>query len=69
MTAAEMMKNLNHTAFANVEGFKIKVQINDVRQVFGRVDYLVIPIEGEGQQWMSEDRITVLSPTNETLVP
>ena len=68
MTAAEMMKNLNHIAFANVEGFKIKVQIDDARQVFGRVDYLVTPIEGKGKQWMSEDHITVLSPTNETLV-
>lgn len=34
------------------------VIIADVRQVFGRVDALVSPVQGQGYEWVSLDRLT-----------
>jgi hypothetical protein len=30
----------------------------DVRECWGRTDYLVCPVSGTGQQWVSDERIT-----------
>lgn len=38
--------------------------IEDVREVFGRVDYLVQPVAGEGAAWVSADRCR-LEPAGE----
>ena len=32
------------------------VIIRNVREVFGRTDYLVEPLQGEGQDWISSER-------------
>ena len=35
------------------------VYIKDVRQSYGRVDYLISPASGEGETWVSSDRVDV----------
>ena len=37
----------------------IEVMIRDVRQAYGRVDFLVEPIHGHGTTWVSKDRVHV----------
>lgn len=39
----------------------VPVIINDVRQVFGRVDANVTPEHGDGSEWVSLDRLTGLN--------
>ena len=58
MTVAELAKNLNKTANLSIEHLTIGVTIIDARESFGRLDYLVSPTAGLGQQWVSESRVT-----------
>lgn len=38
---------------------KFEVEITDVREHFGRVDYFVKPVGGTGERWVSADTVTV----------
>lgn len=59
MTAKELMKQIGKDAVYHEElGLKVKVKILDARQQFGRVDYQVMPLAGEGDAWVSESRVT-----------
>lgn len=58
-TAAELVSVINSNGFLTVDEFRIKVKIKDARTVFGRTDYLVEPIEGEGEKWVSSERVSV----------
>ena len=40
-------------------GVQWDVYIKDVRRSYGRVDYLISPASGEGQTWVSSDRVEV----------
>jgi hypothetical protein len=39
------------------EGFTVRVRVLDVRVNYGRKDYLVEPIDGTGQAWVSAGRV------------
>lgn len=39
----------------------VRVTILDARRVWNRTDYLVTPVAGSGQQWVSADRVTNLT--------
>ncbi len=43
------------------EEIKVKVEVEDVRSQFGRVDCLIRPIEGKGQRWVGASTLTNLS--------
>jgi hypothetical protein len=40
-------------------GLAINVIITDVRQSFGRVDILCVPVSGTGEKWTNLDKITL----------
>jgi hypothetical protein len=62
MNAAEMAANIGKTGLLSTEKtLQITVKISDVRQVFGRLDYLVSPANGTGSTWVESSRVTVLS--------
>lgn len=39
--------------------FTVPVTIQDAREVFGRVDVLVAPVGGQGERWVSAERVTM----------
>lgn len=41
---------------------KLRARVADVRESYGRTDYLirVLPVAGEGEAWVSAERVTVL---------
>ena len=42
---------------------KIAVTINDVRNIrYGNVDFLVTPVQGTGEQWVSSNRVKLDEP-------
>lgn len=45
------------TGKLRVDNLLIDVEISDVRIVWGRTDYLVTPIQGTGELWVSESRV------------
>lgn len=62
-TIKEIVKELKQDIEGNVYGLLsveqlyIEVFILDVRQAWGRTDYLVQPVQGQGQQWVSAVRV------------
>lgn len=55
---AKLAAAIGKKAVANMEDLKFGVEILDVRKVWSRVDYLVKPIAGKGEQWISGSRIS-----------
>ena len=43
------------------KSLRVAVRIVDAREVYGRTDYLVEPIQGSGQQWVSSERVATVS--------
>ena len=62
MTLNDYQHYMNQTAtLANVlPGLAVTVRITDVRQAFGRVDVKVTPVSGNGETWVSVNRVTVM---------
>lgn len=58
MAAAELIRNVGKVGLLTVDGLQIEVLIQDARQVWDRLDYLVTPVRGTGQQWVSAQRVT-----------
>jgi hypothetical protein len=59
MTAKEMQDLIGRTGSFYVKGMGISVKVVDVRTRYGRVDYLVTPVAGTGETWMTEDSVTL----------
>jgi hypothetical protein len=38
---------------------KFEVRIMDSKQAFGRVDVLISPVAGVGEQWVSLEKVTI----------
>ena len=59
-TAATMLPAIRATGLLAVAGgLRVKVRVLDVRQVFGRTDFLVQPTEGEGTTWADASRVAL----------
>jgi hypothetical protein len=57
-TTNEMRPLHPRPAILTIGPLKVAVQVLDSRQVFSRVDCLVTPLHGAGQQWVSTDRLS-----------
>lgn len=58
MTAREARAMLDQVGILDLGGLRVEVLIVDVREVYGRVDFLVTPIAGSGQVWKAERSIS-----------
>jgi hypothetical protein len=59
LTTRQMQPVVGMSGVLRFEKLDVGVTILDVRQVWGRVDVLVEPCAGSGQQWVSSDRVTL----------
>lgn len=41
-----------------IHGLQVRVRIIDVRQVFDRIDYQIVPVNGWGETWVAESMVT-----------
>jgi hypothetical protein len=61
VTAAEVVELLGRVGSLDLTSdrvpISVRVTVHDVRQVFGRRDYLVEPVAGRGRAWVSSDRV------------
>lgn len=39
------------------DGLRVAVEVLDVREAYGRTDCRVKPVAGEGEKWVSKDRL------------
>ena len=57
-TTRELNPLHDRQALLSVDSLRVLVNVLDTRQVFARVDCLVSPVNGAGQQWVSVDRLS-----------
>ena len=57
MTASELARLIGHEATISSDGLQVRVRILDGRTAYGREDLLVTPVAGEGQRWVSAERV------------
>jgi hypothetical protein len=57
MSAKDMSKMIGKPGQLDVNGMTFLVKIIDVRERWGKVDYLVTPKAGHGQTWKSSDSV------------
>lgn len=43
--------------YVTFDKLSVLVRVVDSRKVFGRIDVLVTPVNGYGEQWISMDRV------------
>jgi hypothetical protein len=55
-TAATMLPALGSIAMVRFESLHVMCRVLDARRVWDRVDLLVKPTAGDGQQWVSSER-------------
>lgn len=60
MKATELAKYLQQEARWNINGVKVDVLICDVRQVFDRLDFEILPLKGENSCWVSSASVELL---------
>lgn len=60
-TAASLAVFVGCSADLHVDVLTFRVEIKDARKVYGRTDYLVMPVAGSGEQWVSAERVSNLS--------
>ena len=56
-TAATQDWKIGGFGLLSIEKLSIPVRIEDGRNVWGRTDLLVTPVDGTGTQWVSLDRV------------
>lgn len=59
MTTSAMAKLIGRTGLLREGELLVAVEVREVREVYGRLDYLVIPLAGEGSAWVSAERVTL----------
>ena len=57
MTSSTMAKLIGRNGLLREGELGIRVEIRDVREVWGRTDYLVVPEAGTGSTWVSAERV------------
>lgn len=59
MTAAEMMEMVGKVGelYLRESDLTIFVRVKNARNRFGNLDYLVSPLKGKGETWVSADRV------------
>lgn len=59
MTTLEKMALIGKLADYSVNELVFEVEITDVRDRFGKTDYLIVPLKGDGRRWVSASSIRV----------
>jgi hypothetical protein len=58
MKLSDIAKKLGKQAYVAFDSYSIQVLVNDARNSFGRIDYLVSPVSGKGEFWVSSERVS-----------
>jgi len=67
-TAAVLAAFIGRTAYLDVpatnptvqDPLKFRVRVTDAKQSYGRLEVLIEPIDGQGQQWVTAKRLAFL---------
>lgn len=65
LSVRKLAELIGETRRLRTGGLRVDVVVRDVREVFGRVDYLVSPVAGSGGCWVSFDRLDSIATGQE----
>lgn len=57
-SASTLGQNVGKTATLHTNELKVSVRIIDAKSAYGALRFLVEPVAGSGQVWVSADRVT-----------
>lgn len=57
MSISEMAKVIGTEGAIVMDGVRVYVRVLDVKQAYGNIRYLVTPLAGLGQTWVSAERV------------
>lgn len=57
-TCKAMVDEAQKEGWYHVNGLTVHVRVLDIRTVFSRTDYLVSPVDGGGETWVSADKVS-----------
>ncbi len=57
MTTSTMAEFLSRTGIYRIDGLNVKIIVNDCRERFGNLDFLIEPISGDGSKWVAETSV------------
>lgn len=61
----ELHKLVGQEARVTMLELSVPVEIVDIRERFGMLDYLVTPVGGEGERWFTEEKVAFEARTDE----
>lgn len=59
MNAKQQQELLGKRFHLLADGLRVAVEVSNVREAYGRTDCLVRPVSGEGEKWVSKDRLAL----------
>jgi hypothetical protein len=63
-TAKDMAPAIGRKGIYHINGLGIQVTIVNVRQVFNRLDVLIVPVSGHGQVWVAASSVSLTAAAN-----
>lgn len=60
MDSKKISQLINKQAILTCGPLYFNVKIINIRQVYGRTDFLVEPVSGDGQQWVDSNRVKLI---------
>lgn len=59
MTVSDMQALIGKTGRVWVEEgqLEVRVKVKDVKKAYGRILYLITPVEGKGTKWVNSERV------------
>lgn len=61
LTAKTMLPAIGQQVNARFEDLTIHCTVQDVKQSYGRIRLLIVPVSGTGSQWVEMQRVSLLT--------
>jgi len=58
MSVKEMAANIGKVGLLSVNSLHVRVTVLDVRVTFGRTDFQISPVDGDGKIWVESSRVS-----------
>lgn len=52
---------IGKTGRISFDGLHFRITVKDVKSAYGVLRYLIAPLDGAGERWVSADRVTIES--------
>lgn len=61
LTAKQMIPAIGQRVLVRFEDLQIECRVQDVKQSYGRIRLLIVPVSGTSNQWVEMQRVSLLT--------